>query len=62
MLLLMQGALYHKSLLEAKLKGFVWKFILTSIKRLKCKLTAITNFTGFQASGLIIDHLMFRMV
>ena len=52
------GGTESQSLLEAKLKGFVWKFILTSIKRLKCKLTAITNFTGVQASGLIIDHLL----
>ena len=52
----MQGALNHNSLLEPKLKGLVWKVILTSIKRLKCKLTDITNFTGVQASGLIIDH------
>ena len=36
-----QGAQNHNSILEAKLKGFVWKFILRSIKRLKCTKTAI---------------------
>ena len=36
-----QRAQNRNSLLEAKLKGFVWKIILRLIKRLKCTKTAI---------------------
>ena len=36
-----QGNKYHNSLMKAILQGLVWKFILRSIKWLKCTKTAI---------------------